>query len=97
MSDDDKQPVAYCAPGKRPIAELTLLLHGEQVSEVREHPWLEGMADAIVCKRVPHREIPFPTDVLRRTEEEMQTREFARELLEIPKPPVPPFCLVSVV
>lgn len=43
---EDAYPIAYCAPGRRPIAELILLARGEQVARIIEHPWLEG-ADGI--------------------------------------------------
>jgi hypothetical protein len=43
---EDAYPVAYCAPGRRPIAELLLAARGESVARIVEHPWLEG-ADGI--------------------------------------------------
>jgi hypothetical protein len=36
---------AYCAPGRKAIAELALWLRGEHVAEITEHPWLEGSTD----------------------------------------------------
>lgn len=41
-SEQGRRPFAVCAPGMRPLAELVLLLHGEQVSEVRESRFIEG-------------------------------------------------------
>jgi len=43
LLDRDTRPFAVCAPGRRFLAELVLALHGEQVSEVRESRFLEGM------------------------------------------------------
>jgi hypothetical protein len=46
--DQDRCPFAVCAPGSRFLAELVLALHGEQVSEVRESRFLEGMSGVYV-------------------------------------------------
>jgi hypothetical protein len=46
--DQDRRPFAICAPGSRFLAELVLALHGEQVSEVRESRFLEGMSGVYV-------------------------------------------------
>lgn len=40
--------IAYCAPGTKLAASLALLLQGEQVAELTEHPWLEGSTDVLV-------------------------------------------------
>jgi hypothetical protein len=34
--------LAYCAKGRKAAAALTLALRGEKVSEISEHPWLDG-------------------------------------------------------
>lgn len=34
--------LAYCAKDHKVSATLCLALRGEQVSDIREHPWLEG-------------------------------------------------------
>lgn len=41
-SEPDAYPVAYCAPGGKLAAALTLMLKDEQVARIEEHPWLEG-------------------------------------------------------
>jgi hypothetical protein len=60
MTSQDKQPVAYCAPGRRMLAALVLALRGEQVSEIREHRWLEGLTDIYVMTEP---EFPLPVSV----------------------------------
>ena len=40
MTADGAWDFAVCAPGGKPYAALALLLAGEQVKEIREHPWL---------------------------------------------------------
>jgi hypothetical protein len=46
MSDTDiPLPVAYCAPGRKVIAALTLMARGERYSDLLEHPFLEGHDD----------------------------------------------------
>jgi hypothetical protein len=47
-------PVAYCAPGSKTAAALTLMLKGEQVAEIAEHPWLAGHTDILVVREDPH-------------------------------------------
>lgn len=49
-SEPDAYPVAYCAPGKRFAAALTLMLKGEQVARIEEHLWLKDSADVIVIR-----------------------------------------------
>lgn len=69
--------VAYCAPGRRAIAEMTLALSGE-TAEVHEHPYLEGtgsilLMDPEACSpfRPPGRAevwpAPFPVDEIFRS------------------------------
>lgn len=41
-------PTAYCAPGRRMISALTLMLEGEQVAEIVEHPWLAGKTEILI-------------------------------------------------
>jgi hypothetical protein len=48
LPGSDAKPFAVCAPGNRFLAELVLALHGEQVSEVRESRFLEGMSGVYV-------------------------------------------------
>ncbi len=50
---DDGYPVAYCAPGRRQVAALTLVIKGEQVARITEHPWLEGSTSVIVVSEPP--------------------------------------------
>ena len=52
---------AFCAPGWKPFAELTLLLRGERAPEVREHPWLTGLEPGqVILMRHPQAiEPPF--------------------------------------
>lgn len=59
MNGDD-YPVAYCAPGKRFAAAFALMLKGEQVARIIEHPWLEGSSDAIVMSEPPDFSGPLP-------------------------------------
>lgn len=49
----DAYPVAYCAPGRRFAAALTLMLKGEEVARIVEHPWLEGAASVYVVAEDP--------------------------------------------
>jgi hypothetical protein len=39
---------AYCAPGRKAAAELALFLRGESVTEITEHPMLEGTTDVVL-------------------------------------------------
>lgn len=49
MSEDPAPlPTAFCAPGNRTIAMLTLAARGEQVAEIIEHPYLEGNRNIIL-------------------------------------------------
>jgi hypothetical protein len=48
MSGEDLEPIAICAPGNRVTAALALMLHGEEVSEIRESSVLEGSTDVLV-------------------------------------------------
>lgn len=49
----DAYPVAYCAPGRRLAAALTLMLKGEEVARIVEHPWLEGADGVYVVAEDP--------------------------------------------
>ena len=49
----DGYPIAYCAPGRKFDAALTLMFKGEQVARILEHPWLEGKTDVIVISEPP--------------------------------------------
>jgi hypothetical protein len=40
---------AYCAPGRKPIAELLLAVRGEKVSEIVESPALTGSTDILLA------------------------------------------------
>lgn len=44
---------AFCAPGRKAIAELVLAMRGEEVGEVTESPVLEGSTDIIVADMTP--------------------------------------------
>lgn len=62
--EPDAYPVAYCAPGKRLAAALTLMLKGEQVARIEEHRWLEGSTDVIVISEAPVFDaIPLPVQI----------------------------------
>lgn len=50
---EDSYPVAYCAPGRRAVAELLLAARGEQVARIAEHPWLEGTDGIYVVAESP--------------------------------------------
>ena len=56
--EPDAYPVAYCAPGQRLAAELALMLKGERVARIAEHPWLEGISDVIVISEPPRFPLP---------------------------------------
>ena len=43
--------VAYCAPGTKPLTALSLMLRGENVTEIAEHPWLAGSTDVILVNQ----------------------------------------------
>jgi hypothetical protein len=51
--EPDAYPVAYCAPGRRLAAAFTLMLKGEQVARIVEHPWLEGADGVYVVAEDP--------------------------------------------
>jgi hypothetical protein len=51
--DQNAYPVAYCAPGKRLAAAFTLMVKGEQVARIVEHPWLEGAEGVYVVAEDP--------------------------------------------
>jgi hypothetical protein len=53
---------ALCAPGGKLLAELNLQLLGEDVPEVREHPWLTFLkpGEVILMREPPPLEPPFP-------------------------------------
>ena len=52
-------PTAYCAPGRKVISELALVLKGERYAEMIEHPWLEGITDVwLVSPDVGHWDFP---------------------------------------
>lgn len=54
MTDESNEyPVAYCAPGERAAAALTLMLKGERVEQIREHPYLKGHSDVLVMRQPP--------------------------------------------
>jgi hypothetical protein len=46
-------PVAYCAPGHLWEARLTLAANGEDVAEVKEHPWLVGQDAVLLVREQP--------------------------------------------
>ena len=55
-SEDDGRdlyPVAYCAPGQRLAAALTLMFKGEPAARIVEHPWLEGKTEIYVIAKPP--------------------------------------------
>jgi hypothetical protein len=49
--DQNAGPVAYCAPGNKAVAEVTLALAGELVEDIIEHPYLEGHSSTLVFYR----------------------------------------------
>ena len=52
-------PTAYCAPGRKVISELALMLRGERYAEMIEHRWLEGSTDVwLVSLDVGHWDFP---------------------------------------
>jgi len=54
-------PTAYCAPGRKVISELALVLKGERYAEMTEHPWLEGSTDVWLVAALPPLELsPLP-------------------------------------
>jgi hypothetical protein len=40
--------IAFCAPGRKLEAALTLMFRGETVSEIRETPLLEGQEGTVI-------------------------------------------------
>ena len=46
-------PVAYCAPGRKLAAAMTLMLNGENKTRIVEHPWLEGRTDVLIVLTSP--------------------------------------------
>ncbi len=60
LPECDRRPFAVCAPGNRFLAELVLALHGEQVAEVRESRFLEGMDGVYVITPPDFGEIAPP-------------------------------------
>lgn len=48
--------VAYCAPGRRAVAETAINAAGTSVDEVAEHPWLDD--DTVLI--IKHEPIPLP-------------------------------------
>lgn len=59
---DDARPlaVAYCGPGLKSRSEAVLAERGEAVSEVIEHPWLEGYRDVLLFWPPPDPPMEFP-------------------------------------
>lgn len=53
-------PVAYCAPGLKARSEAVLAERGEFVSDVVEHPWMEGYRDVLLMWPPPETPIEFP-------------------------------------
>lgn len=43
----NERGIAYCAPGMKVATALALMLRGETVSEVIEHPYLAGSTDVL--------------------------------------------------
>lgn len=60
MSETGK--IAYCAPGRKALAEVALVLQGEFVREVAEHAWLTGSTDIIVVDRDKFTPLDFAGD-----------------------------------
>lgn len=60
MSGELQLPTAYCAPGQKLAAALTLMFKGEDVAEIREHPWLEGSTDVLVVSTAEIEHIGWP-------------------------------------
>lgn len=70
-------PVAYCAPGGRTAAAIALMLQGEQVAEIAEHPWMSGRSDILVVREDPQILISseaFRVEVTSRTEDAIRFR-----------------------
>lgn len=62
MTADPEWDYAFCAPGGKPLAALTLLLSGDEAPEIREHPYLTGLEPGqVILMRDPWTvEPPFP-------------------------------------
>lgn len=75
MSADPEWDYAFCAPGGKPLAALTLLMSGTESPEIREHPWLTGLEPGqIILMRDPWPvEPPFPPFAERMTRQDILT------------------------
>jgi hypothetical protein len=51
-------PVAYCAPGRKAITAITLLLLGEEVRTIIEHNWFKPDSEIMIVRVRP--EFPLP-------------------------------------
>lgn len=60
MSSEPHLPTAYCAPGRKLAAALTLMFKVEDVAEIREHPWLEGSSDVLVIDTAEIERVDWP-------------------------------------
>lgn len=68
MTADPEWDFAFCAPGGKPLAALTLLLSGDNVPEIQEHPWLNLEPGQVLLMRDPlDFEPPFPSFAERMT------------------------------
>ncbi len=95
LPDYDRRPFAVCAPGNRLLAELVLALNGEQVADVRESRFLEGMDGVYVITPPDFGEIapPFAFTPPPSMADVLRDRAFALAVV----PPPLPFVFGSVI
>jgi hypothetical protein len=86
-------PVAYRAPGRKALAELTLLMRGEEVSEVTETPVLAGSTDIIVASTAPPEFGPLAFEVTPSASSLASILEWRHQ---VPMLPPSPACLTSL-
>lgn len=92
--DDQKRPgrIAYCAPGRKPLAALALILQGEHVAEITETPLMEGRTDILVTDPAALSGLALPPLALRDPPRCPLCRGFARHYPWCaPAPAVPAF------
>jgi hypothetical protein len=75
MGDSDGDPppfpLAYCAPGRTPVAEIILALCSEQVTSITETRMLEGGTDIVLARPdllPPLGQLEFPVTPMPRWE-----------------------------
>ena len=60
---DGQRRIAYCAPGRKFVTQIALLMQDEHVAEVAEHPWLEGRTDVLVVTPKPFAAGPVEAEI----------------------------------